>query len=73
MNRVALSIKNTTFRFLRALWALPPFFRVLRLLLPRKNWGNFVQISEVAGFKNAFSISWGQGGEDLALLHAIAG
>jgi FkbM family methyltransferase len=42
-------------------------------LLPRKNWGNFVQTSEVAGFNNTFSISWSQGGEDLALLHAIAG
>jgi len=51
-------------------------FRLLRSLLrllPRKNWGNFVQTSEVAGFNNAFSISWSQGGEDLALLHAIAG
>ncbi|CAN2231140.1 FkbM family methyltransferase [Candidatus Planktophila dulcis] len=54
---------NKTFRFLRA----------LRLLTPRKTWGNFVQTSEVAGFNNAFSISWSQGGEDLALLHAIAG
>jgi len=54
---------NKIFRFLRSL---------LRLV-PRKNWGNFVQTSEVAGFKNAFSISWSQGGEDLALLHAIAG
>jgi hypothetical protein len=54
---------NKIFRFLRSL---------LRLL-PRKNWGNFVQTSEVAGFNNAFSISWSQGGEDLALLHAIAG
>ena len=41
-------------------------------LAPRKTWGNFVQTSEVAGFSNAFSISWSQGGEDLALLHAIA-
>jgi FkbM family methyltransferase len=49
------------------------FFRAPLLLLPRKNWGNFVQTSEVAGFSNAFSISWSQGGEDLALLHAIAG
>jgi len=54
---------NKIFRFLRSL---------LRLL-PRKNWGNFVQTSEVAGFNNVFSISWSQGGEDLALLHAIAG
>ncbi len=54
---------NKIFRFLRALLHL----------LPRKNWGNFVQTSEVAGFSNAFSISWSQGGEDLALLHTIAG
>jgi FkbM family methyltransferase len=53
---------NKIFRFLRSLF----------LLIPRKNWGNFVQTSEVAGFNNAFSISWSQGGEDLALMHAIA-
>ena len=47
--------------------------RALLFLLPRKNWGNFVQTSEIAGFNNAFSISWSQGGEDLALLHAISG
>ena len=52
---------NNTYRFLRAL---------LRLI-PKKNWGNFVHTSEIAGFSNAFSISWSQGGEDLALLHAI--
>jgi len=49
------------------------FLRALLRLIPRKNWGNFVQTSEIAGFKNAFSISWSQGGEDLALLHAIMG
>jgi len=42
-------------------------------LIPRKSWNHFIQISEDAGFSNAFSISWSQGGEDLALLHAIAG
>jgi hypothetical protein len=49
------------------------FLRALLQLIPRKNWGNFVQTSEVSGFENAFSISWSQGGEDLALLHAILG
>ena len=49
------------------------FLRALFLMLPRRNWGNFVQTSEIAGFENAFSISWSQGGEDLALLHAIRG
>ena len=51
-------------------------FRFLKALLPltrRETWGNFVEASEIAGFSNAFSISWSQGGEDLALLHAIAG
>jgi FkbM family methyltransferase len=50
------------------------FYRFVRALLQlrsRKNWGNFVQTSEVAGFENAFSISWSQGGEDLALLHSV--
>ena len=49
------------------------FLTALVRLAPRKSWGNFVQTSEIAGFSNAFSISWSQGGEDLALLHAIAG
>jgi FkbM family methyltransferase len=49
------------------------FVRALLFLLPRRNWGNFVQTSEIAGFSDAFSISWSQGGEDLALLHAIQG
>jgi FkbM family methyltransferase len=49
------------------------FLRALFLILPKENWGNFVKTSEIAGFENAFSISWSQGGEDLALLHAIAG
>jgi FkbM family methyltransferase len=47
------------------------FLRALLRLIPKKNWGNFVQASEIAGFSNAFSISWSQGGEDLALLHVI--
>ena len=49
------------------------FLKALVRLAPRKTWGNFVQTSEIAGFSNAFSISWSQGGEDLAMLHAIAG
>ncbi|QLL22935.1 SAM-dependent methyltransferase [Actinobacteria bacterium IMCC25003] len=49
------------------------FLKALVKLAPRETWGNFVQTSEIAGFSNAFSISWSQGGEDLALLHAIAG
>lgn len=42
----------------------------------RKSWGPFVETSEAAGFDHAFSISWSQGGEDLALesvLHGISG
>jgi len=49
------------------------FLKALVRLAPREAWGNFVQTSEIAGFSNAFSISWSQGGEDLAMLHAIAG
>ena len=60
-------------KILRSLRLLPSFLRALWLLRLRKNWGNFAQTSEAAGFVNAFSISWSQGGEDLALLHAIAG
>lgn len=49
------------------------FLKALLRLAPRNTWGNFVQTSEITGFSNAFSISWSQGGEDLALLHTIAG
>ena len=51
-------------------------FRLLRALVKLKSRNCikfFIQISENAGFENKFSISWSQGGEDLAILHAIAG
>jgi FkbM family methyltransferase len=54
---------NKFFRFARALSSL-------RL---KKTWGPFVEAAEITGFDHAFSISWSQGGEDLALLHAIIG
>jgi len=37
----------------------------------RKTWGPFVETSEATSFDHAFSVSWSQGGEDLALLSAM--
>jgi FkbM family methyltransferase len=50
--------------------------RVLRSLLKlgtRKSWGPFVETSETTGFDHAFSVSWSQGGEDLALESVLDG
>ena len=46
-------------------------FRLLRslaLLANPNSWGPFVQAAEATKFDHAFSVSWSQGGEDLALL-----
>lgn len=45
---------------------------IFRLFRPT-TWGPFVEVSEVSGFDHAVTVSWSQGGEDLALLHAIGG
>jgi FkbM family methyltransferase len=37
-------------------------------LLNPKHWGPFVEAAETSGFDHGFTISWSQGGEDLALL-----
>jgi FkbM family methyltransferase len=42
--------------------------RSLALLANPKSWGPFVQVAEATKFDHAFSVSWSQGGEDLALL-----
>lgn len=40
----------------------------LLTLLNPKHWGPFVEAAETSGFDHGFTISWSQGGEDLALL-----
>ena len=40
-------------------------------LRKKKTWGPFVEASEATGFDHAFSVSWSQGGEDLALQSAM--
>ena len=42
-------------------------------LLKKSSWGPFTEIAEITSFDHAFSVSWSQGGEDLALLHAFNG
>jgi hypothetical protein len=44
------------------------FFRALCKILNPKTWVTYVQIAEISGFDHSVSISWSQGGEDLALL-----
>lgn len=47
------------------------FIRLIRALfkiLNPKTWGPFIEVAEVSGFDHSISISWSQGGEDLALL-----
>lgn len=51
-------------------------FRMLRSLLllrHRRAWGPLVETAETTGFDHAFTVSWSQGGEDLALLSIFAG
>ena len=45
--------------------------RAINLLLNPKSWGPFVEISEKTRFDHSISISWSQGGEDLALLSVL--
>ena len=47
--------------------------RSLLLLRHRRAWGPFVETAETTGFDHAFTVSWSQGGEDLALLSIFAG
>ena len=42
--------------------------RALATLINPKHWGPFVEAAETTGFDHGFTVSWSQGGEDLALL-----
>jgi hypothetical protein len=54
---------NKAFRFLKAVFKLAN----------KSSWGPFTEIAEATGFDHAVTVSWAQGGEDLALLHALNG
>ena len=45
----------------------------LLLLLRRKTWGPFAESAQLTKFDHAFTVSWSQGGEDLALLSLFSG
>ena len=47
--------------------------RALKTLLNPKHWGPFVEAAETTGFDHGFTVSWSQGGEDLALLSYLSG
>jgi FkbM family methyltransferase len=48
------------------------FFSALIQLFPRRSWGPFTEIAEATSFDHAISVSWSQGGEDIALSHALS-
>lgn len=49
------------------------FASALTQLFKTSAWGPFTEIAEITSFDHAITVSWSQGGEDLALLHAIMG
>lgn len=61
--------KSMTVLFMKAL----RFLKALKLLLKKSSWGPFTEIAETTSFDHTVSVSWSQGGEDLALIHAFNG
>jgi len=49
------------------------FLRSLTELFKKSAWGPFTEIAEATKFDHAISVSWSQGGEDIALIHALNG
>ena len=49
------------------------FVRALSMLTNPKTWGPFTEVAEISGFDHAVSLSWSQGGEDLALIFSLGG
>ena len=47
--------------------------KALIVLFKKSSWGPFTEIAETTSFDHAISVSWSQGGEDLALIHAFNG
>lgn len=50
---------------------VPRLFLAIVSLLRKRTWGPYLEAWETTGFDHAFSISWSQGGEDLALLQLL--
>jgi FkbM family methyltransferase len=48
------------------------FLCAILRLIPRRLWGPFTEIAESTSFDHAVSVSWSQGGEDIALIHALS-
>ena len=44
------------------------FINALSILLKKRSWGPFTEAYETSRFDHAFSVSWSQAGEDLALM-----
>lgn len=49
------------------------FIKALSYIARPHGPGVFTEIAEITSFDHAITVSWSQGGEDLALLHATMG
>lgn len=49
------------------------FAKAILKLANKSSWGPFTEIAETTSFDHSISVSWSQGGEDLALIHALKG
>lgn len=49
------------------------FVIALSRLIKKSSWGPFTEVSEATKFDHSVTVSWAQGGEDIALLHALSG
>ena len=57
---------------LNKLKKIPRLFLAVISLAKKRTWGPFLETWENTRFDHAFSVSWSQGGEDLALLHLLS-
>lgn len=56
-------IRSKPYRFIKALF----------LLTDKSTWRRYVEIAELTKLDYAITVSWSQGSEDLALIHAVQG
>jgi FkbM family methyltransferase len=55
----------------RQLKKVPRLLLAITSLTRKKSWGPFLEAWELTRFDHSFTVSWSQGGEDLALLHLL--
>ena len=67
----SIHTQNILGSLVRKIAKIPVLFKSFSLLLNPKKWGPFVEIARTTRFDHDISVSWSQGGEDLALLHYL--